>query len=518
VPKLEVDTTNLKQGAHRVRVSITFKNNKQTPKLLTTLFTVGDKSQSQPQVLPDVNNAEIVLKQQQKNIKAACQFKEMNSAYFSWMIDSFTNSFKQTDNGINKPTIDIKNLKKGSYRIRISVSYQRRTRRLEKRFTIDGNRLSSNSSQPAKSTVKSSSKQPSLSDFIQKIATVFARSKSQDSAHNPILNYLLLGDYGEDKINPNDVKAAAYRAVRGGIGKTSHPLYWIRSREQLAKVQNSDFFIRDFMQLQGVGGEGENTPLVIGDIHSKGNQRHGLVIKDDIIHSKFADDFNKIVEKINQMPQVKKIPQDVGPYTRIAHRDGIQLIPISRDVSQLAGMTMRHVLINGNSISSEAALQGVFASDGTFQDLRITNNSLDVGGTHTISINGMLSGKIENNTDLKNRPLPKEKITLYPLRIGGGANIYVMSFKNPRGLKSGDPSYYAYEKIKGSQAVTDLRNVKPNKYGATYWKNVDLPRLQIHFADTFTKVKEMMKARSTRQEIDNVWNAMMIQVGEPDES
>jgi hypothetical protein len=389
------------------------------------------------------------------------------------------------------------------------------TRGLEQQFIVDDEGNISLNIAAAK-TVSCSPEFPAIKDFIAEMAQTFSRSRSQDSVHNPVLNYLLQTTYSAEYIAADDPKAAAYTAVRGSMGKTSHPLYWIRSRSQLAKARNSHFFVRDFMQLQGVGGESSHLPLVIGDPHSKGSQRQGLVINDGVVKSQFADDFNKIIARINQIDIVKKLPHDVASYKGIAHRDAIQLIPISKDVSQLAGMTMRHVLINGNQVYSDAALQGVFASDGTFQDLTISNNSLQVGGTHTISINGMLSGKIDNNTDLKNRLLPKDKITLYPLRIGGGANIYIMSFKNPQGSKSGDPDYYAYEKIQGSQKISDLRHIKPKKYGASYWKNVDLPALQARFATTFEKVKRRNKLKATRPEIQSIWNTMMMQVGEPD--
>ena len=464
-----------------------------------------------------IKRAEITVVKQSNTLCFECLFKQKKSAYFSWIVDSFNRSFQAMDHGVNKSKLSIDHLKKGHYRARLNVSYKMETRGLEQCFSVDRSGNITLNSASAK-TVSCAVELPAFNDFIQEMAHTFARSKSQDSVHNPVLNYLLLTRYGKTQIAADDSKAAAYNAVRGSVAKTSHPLYWIRNRLQLSKVHNSRFFIRDFMQLQGLGGESKHLPLVIGDLHSKGTQRQGLVISDGVVQSKFAKDFNKIIARINQVDCVKTLPYDVAPYQGIAHRDAIQLIPISKDVSQLAGMTMKHVLINGNKIYSDAALQGIFASDGTFQDLNISNNSLQVSGTHTISINGMLSGKIDNNTDLRNRPLSSDKITLYPLRIGGGANIYVMSFKNPKGLKSGDTGYYAYEKIQGTQAITDLRQVKPQKYGASHWKNVDLSALQARFSDTFAQVKKMQRAKASRQEVQAVWNKMMMQVGELDQT
>ena len=462
-----------------------------------------------------INDAKIVFKIESDTVCFECQFDQQNQAYFSWIVDSFNRSFCAMDHGMNKANITLSALKQGHYRTRLNVSYKMETRGLEQQFNVDdkGN-ITLNS--VIANTVNQPLKLPAFEDFIAEMAQTFARSRNQDSVHNPVLNYLLQTSYSAENIATDDPHAAAYTAVRGSVAKTSHPLYWVRSRSQLVKVNNSRFFIRDFMQLQGVGGESKHLPLIIGDPHSKGLQRQGLVISDGVVQSKFAADFNNIIARINQVDIVKNLPQDVASYRGIAHRDAIQLIPISKEISQLAGMTMRHVLINGNQIYSDAALQGIFASDGTFQDLTISNNSLQVGGTHTISINGMLSGTIDNNTDFKNRLLPKDKITLYPLRIGGGANIYVMSFKNPQGLQSGDPDYYAYEKIQGSQEITDLRQVKPKKYGASYWQNVDLPALQSCFQATYKKVKQKSKANATRQEIQAIWHTMMMQVGEPD--
>jgi hypothetical protein len=118
---------------------------------------------------------------------------------------------------------------------------------------------------------------------------------------------------------------------------------------------------------------------------------------------------------------------------------------------------MNNTSITGNVIYSDGALQGIFATDGAFRNLHIVSNHLQIGGEHTITINGMLSGAIMGNTDINNQPLADSKIALYPLRLGGGANIYVLGFSNKASLSSTDARYYQYETILGVPAARDFR-------------------------------------------------------------
>ena len=89
--------------------------------------------------------------------------------------------------------------------------------------------------------------------------------------------------------------------------------------------------------------------------------------------------------------------------------------------------------------------------------MEISSNHVNVQGDHTITVNGLLSGMIKEN--ITNKP-----IKLLPLRIGGGANIYVVGFKAGTG--------YAYETISGGQAIDDRRTIP---IGAFNYTDVDIP-------------------------------------------
>ena len=244
------------------------------------------------------------------------------------------------------------------------------------------------------------------------------------------------------------------------------PLHWIRNQAQSQALNNSlprpavrdqrrfpainisrlqvgqTFFIRDFMQVNSTGD------LTIGD----------LMIVDDTVYSAFAQDFDRLVNNINEYQKQRGRTHRVYPYLRMAHRDAVQLIPgITDGINQFGGAVMSNVSVTGNLIYSDGALQGIFATDGAFRNLHIGSNSLQIGGEHTISINGMLSGSIMGNTDMNNQPLADSKIALYPLRLGGGANIYVLSFSNKASISPTDARYYQYETILGVPAARDFR-------------------------------------------------------------
>lgn len=522
---LVVNTTDLEVGKqYRVRATLTSKKREQ--KYVEAFFTVDAAI-----TIPEFENAEITVKKQPQSVQLLAPFTEEARGFYSWVVDSSTSTFREVTHGVAISHLQLEDLMAGQYRARVSISYQGETRRLEAHFDIaDDN---TNTATPGLQ---------SRDDFIAEAATLFASTGNfdQDKVHNAILGYLLTVDYREERLAADDPKRAAYYATRpsDGFDYTSHPLYLVRSHQDLENVKSSDFFIRDFMQLQGRGGS-EASPYIIGDNRSVGNQRNGLSIIDGVMESSFANDFNTLVEAINASDLVQQRAGRVKFFSHIAHRDAIQLIPYSGDVSQFAGVTMRNIIINGNSIASDAALQGIFASDGSFQNLHITNNSIQTAGAHTISISGMLSGTIDGNTDLQGELLPADAITLYPLRIGGGANIYVMSFYNPDGITQGDADYYAYEEIAGDQAINDRRQKKDHA-NASYWKNVNLPALQSRFEATYSQVKQLKIDRNTtlaqlrednrpyadiraaadeyQANIDAAWNDMMHQVGEPDES
>ena len=507
-----VDTQELGLGYHEVRVSLTPKRNRQKPLLISTQIEVIEAP-------THFENADIQLKQNLDSVKLSCQFIEQEKTFYNWLLDSFTSNFRKVSNGNNLPEFTVNNLAAGQYRIRLGITYKGTTSRLEKRFVID------------KEIRTADSQTLPLDDFVAKTAKTFAANNNQDQAHNAIIRYLLSTTFA-------NAYQKAYDVIRDvdGQPRVNDPLYRVRSRADLQKVSDSDFFIRDFMQVQTLGGS-QTSPYIIGDKYSQGLQRNGLSIIDGAAESEFSDSFDQIVDKINNTDFVKQSYHKLFHFKRLAHRDAIQLIPYAGGNSQFSGAAMRNIIINGNVIESSASLQGIFASDGVFQNLQITNNSIDVAGAHTISISGMLSGKIDGNTDLQGRLLPAEKIRLYPLRIGGGANIYVMSFYNEIGVQKGDADYYAYETIKGHQPIDDRRTRKERR-NASYWKHVNLPALQALFNQTMDKVRQLNKQQQQemrlmqvnnrthaaiqrmqqdyKSQIQDTWNAMMLQVAEPD--
>ncbi len=314
--------------------------------------------------------------------------------------------------------------------------------------------------------------------FIEEISVGYAQgNKNQDWIHNRLIKFLLDMKYpqsDQSTINPFD-------PLRGSnLGFTLHPLYLLRngnlniqgqwgssvafaSRGFLAGEQrlyrhldlsakNIVFsrFIRDFIQVQGSNGSFDEPMrienLIINDLMADEEGDQG-----------FVSDFNNLVDQISNHQDVRDLINNknsfqIKKFAEMAHRDGIQLIPINSH-ARFAGAVLDHVTIQNNIIYSKGALQGIFCSDGAFRNLHINNNAVEVNGAYTISISGMLSGSISNNTDLSLQPLAKEKITLYPLRMGGGANILVIGFDNA-GVSRSDPDYYEYEAISG---VSDFR-------------------------------------------------------------
>jgi len=127
-----------------------------------------------------------------------------------------------------------------------------------------------------------------------------------------------------------------------------------------------------------------------------------------------------------------------GLMSEEAHRDAIQIIPRSKrynnDQYMLASIS--NLSIRDNIIVSDGALQGIFCSDGLLKDVVIDNNTISTKSQHSITLNGLLSGKIRNNRDGRQKTL--KNITLNPARIGGGvggSNLWVMSFKDGIGYQ-----------------------------------------------------------------------------------
>jgi len=279
----------------------------------------------------------------------------------------------------------------------------------------------------------------------RKVAEDFERNHNQDHAHRAIFKELLEGKYSKENMT-NDSEKDAFEAIRKNI---LAPLYYINNNIHLdyhyanafpvdgndkqkflspqlkvdKKKKPASFFIRDFMGIRSKGG------LVIKN----------WLIEDNVIDSNFANDFDDLVVDVNS--HLSTIA--VNKFKDVAHRDIIQLIPMPNDTGsdQMAGAMMSDVDIVENIMHSKGQLNCIFGSDGAFKNLNIKNNHIQTKGEHTISINGMLSGEITGNTDLQGAPLPANKIKLLPLRIGGGANIYIIGFKN----KPGTPEEERYE-------------------------------------------------------------------------
>ena len=348
------------------------------------------------------------------------------------------------------------------------------------------------------------------------LASIFINTGwNQDRIQNAILEKLLSSFYSPDSVAKKEPQhSQIYNAVRDN--KLNHPLYQIRQSADLDTIDSdsTDFFVRDFMQIYSKGGISAQEPMVIGKPSQNLNDREGFHIFDGILESSFAQYFNWMIQGVNKNLLQQNIMKKANELAQMAHRDAIQLIPFSQTVSRFAGATMHYVQVMGNRITSKGSLQGIFATDGSFKQLHICNNSIDIQGHHTISISGMLSGIIDGNTDSEMQLLPKEKITLWPLRIGGGANIYILGFKNANHLTPDDDEYYAYEKIIGSQVITDLRKIAVNKANASNWENVDMPALQARYNGVSDQVKQLTQQGATWQQIQQKWRNMMLQVGD----
>lgn len=314
------------------------------------------------------------------------------------------------------------------------------------------------------------------SQFISRLANEFNQNGNQDAVHNALLKELLNNKYSHET-------SAAYNVIRNNSGQ---PLYQVRNQDSFTQLFHSlaavdqrtkqrfphldlqgkrmapNFFIRDFLQAYCTGS------ISVAN----------LVLVDDALYSSFARDFDRLVGSVNEYQRSQGRRRRVFFFSQLAHRDAIQLIPNPMNgVDHFGGAIMRNVSVSGNVIYSDGALQGIFASDGAFQNLHIRNNHLRIGGQHTISINGMLSGSIMDNTDHTGKPLAMDKITLYPLRLGGGANIFILGFHNKAWLNPDDPNYYQYDTIYGVPPERDFRQ-QVTQHRGSYYRDVDMQELQ----------------------------------------
>ncbi len=186
-------------------------------------------------------------------------------------------------------------------------------------------------------------------------------------------------------------------------------------------------------------------------------------VKDTIIGSEFSKAFDKRVKEINAIVgNGGNGKKQLAAFKKLAHRDAFQLIPqdsdnISRSWSQFAGAKLSNITMENITIHSKGSLQGIFSSDGAFENLHFKNISVDTQSAHQIAILGMLSGTLDLTT---NSGEPVE-VNLLPLRLGGGRNIYIKSFASS--------SSYQYGEIKRGSSnanITDNRQqeIKRGKY------------------------------------------------------
>jgi len=355
---------------------------------------------------------------------------------------------------------------------------------------------------------------PPVSNFpSKKVAEAFEKNHNQDHAHLAIFKELMEGKYSKKKMKDKP-ESDAFEAIRKNY---LAPLYFINNNIHLDhhfgnaipiddddrqkylspqlkidhKKKPATFFIRDFMGIRSKGS------LVIKN----------WLIEDSVLDSDFANDFDDLVVDINAHLSTVA----VNKFKDIAHRDVMQLIPAPNKTGsdQMAGAIMSDVVIEENIMHSKGQLNCIFGSDGAFKNLSIRNNHIQTKGAHTISINGMLSGKITGNTDIQGAPLPANKIKLLPLRIGGGANIYIIGFKNKPDTPEDEK--YEYKAIPGVP-VNDCSNASigpRDQYGdmrrciegsyaattrdATFYDKVDMQEFHKEYAKRPNLVKEGRK-------------------------
>ena len=210
----------------------------------------------------------------------------------------------------------------------------------------------------------------------------------------------------------------------------------------------------------------------------------GLIINDDILYSKYATEFNRLIDKHNSKHNVR-IEHLVG----LAHKDGFQLIPAENN---FAGGLLTDVTIVDCVITSEGRLQPIFASDGCFERLSIRDNKMSTRSEHNITIYGMLSGEISGNTTVDGDPIEPR---LLPLRLGGGRlNIHVISFS--------EGSSYQYRTIKGVATEVDRRTIPVAK--SSYVELLDMDAFNKQYnserykgVDRFIKIEQVLRVLHT---------------------
>jgi hypothetical protein len=144
--------------------------------------------------------------------------------------------------------------------------------------------------------------------------------------------------------------------------------------------------------------------------------------------------------------------------TETAHRDGIQLLPPPlyeeqatpqgmtriKIADQSAGTILENVEIRDCVINApQAALQGIFSSDGMCRDVTIDHVEITTKGGHFITLSGVLTGCEIRNVTLHQVPDgPSPKIVLDPLRVGGNmadeGMAYILGLDGTNGFEYGE--------------------------------------------------------------------------------
>lgn len=349
------------------------------------------------------------------------------------------------------------------------------------------------------------------------IAKKFERNHNQDHAHRAIFKELMEGKYSEQNIKDSPNKDA-FEAVRRNY---LAPLYFINNNIHINQhYSNATFVDEDDMQRflspqLKIEDKKKPASFFIRDfmgIRSKGNlSLKNWLIEDSIIDSDFTNDFDDLVVDINAHLSSAAA---VNKFKDVAHRDVMQLIPAPNHhgSDQMAGAMMSNVKIEENIMYSKGQLNCIFGSDGAFKNLTIKNNHMQTRGEHTISINGMLSGSIIGNTDLEGMPIDPSKVKLLPLRIGGGANIYIIGFKNKPSTP--EEERYEYKTITGvprndcsgglsgaREQYGDMRRCIEGSYaaatpGASFYDDVDMQEFHREYARHPNLIKKGRRKKS----------------------
>lgn len=302
----------------------------------------------------------------------------------------------------------------------------------------------------------------------------------EDNAHNDIILYLLdkTDEFGAPFFNFPEITAK-------NMGTPLKPLSCHQdltdfisryTEEDEGKRVLLKYFIRDIIQVK--------CSLTLCDLVF-----HDAIMDTAHHESGFVYLFDQAVKEINkeivrlqgesQDPLMPSVLRPINNFAALNHRDAIQLIPpYQNGIDQFSGAILEDTTIQDNIITSSAKLQGIFSSDGAFHNLKIINNRIVTQGEHKISILGMLSGEITENTDLDGNEVD---IRIQPLRLGGGTpltNFFVLSFTTE--------CSYQYGHIEGiSETPLDRRSkkvVRGKEYDPRkYLLNFDMDSFIAHY-------------------------------------